>query len=121
MTWSRILLGLTLLYLGACATLPKNVYQEGGASWYGSSFQGHKTASGERYDANAMTAAHLSLPFGTKVRVVSPDTGASVIVRINDRGPHARGRIIDLSKAAAQKLGIVSTGVAKVYLYLLPQ
>jgi rare lipoprotein A len=86
--------------------------QHGEASWYGPGFHGRLTASGERFDTNAMTAAHRSLPFGTRVRVVNKNTGQSVVVRINDRGPYARGRVIDLSRASAQALGI--SGVADV-------
>jgi rare lipoprotein A len=86
--------------------------QHGEASWYGPGFHGRRTASGERFDTNAMTAAHRSLPFGTHVRVVNKSTGQSVVVRINDRGPYARGRVIDLSRASAQALGI--SGVADV-------
>jgi rare lipoprotein A len=80
--------------------------QSGGASWYGPGFHGRRTASGETFNQNAMTAAHKSLPFGSRVRVVNQQTGRSVVVRINDRGPFVRGRIIDLSKASAQALGI---------------
>ncbi len=89
--------------------------QEGLASWYGARFAGHKTANGERFDPNAMTAAHPTLPFGTWVEVVRADTGQRVRVRINDRGPFGHeGRIIDLSRAAADRIGIVRAGVAKV-------
>jgi rare lipoprotein A len=86
--------------------------QQGEASWYGPGFHGRRTASGERFDTNDLTAAHRSLPFGTRVRVVNKRTGQSVVVRINDRGPYARGRVIDLSRASAQALGI--SGVAAV-------
>ena len=80
--------------------------QCGVASWYAS---GSRTASGERMNANAMTAAHRSLPFGTIVKVVNQRTGQAVQVRINDRGPFVRGRIIDLTRAAAQRLGVRGT------------
>lgn len=86
--------------------------QCGGASWY--SLPGNRTASGDRMNPNAMTAAHKSLPFGTKVRVVDQITGKWVNVTINDRGPFVRGRIIDLSKAAATKLGFRNAGHTKV-------
>ena len=86
--------------------------QCGGASWY--SLPGNRTASGDRMNPNAMTAAHKSLPFGTKVRVVDQITGKWVNVTINDRGPFVRGRIIDLSKAAATKLGFRKAGHTKV-------
>lgn len=86
------------------------VIQSGPASWYGPGFQGRKTASGETFNTNDMTAAHRTLPFGTKVKVVNKKTGKSVVVRINDRGPYAHGRVIDLSKASAQALGISGVG-----------
>jgi rare lipoprotein A len=89
--------------------------QVGLASWYGKSLAGHKTSSGEPFDPNAMTAAHRKLKLGTWVEVRRVDTGSSVRVRINDRGPWGDDRrIIDLSRAAADKLGIVHDGVAKV-------
>lgn len=88
--------------------------QCGGASWYGPGFHGKKTASGERFNQNAMTAAHKTLPFGTVVTVKDQRTGKSVKVTINDRGPFHKGRIIDLSKAAATKLGIMHAGTGKV-------
>lgn len=88
--------------------------QCGGASWYGPGFNGRTAASGERFNQNAMTAAHKTLPFGTVVKVVDQRTGKSVTVKINDRGPYHGGRIIDLSKAAAQKLGIMQAGTGKV-------
>ncbi len=79
------------------------------ASWYGPGFWGHRTASGERLNAGAFTAAHRFFPFGTRVLVTSRRTGRSVVVRINDRGPFARGRIIDLSSASARALGMSGT------------
>lgn len=82
----------------------------GVASWYGPGFHGRLTANGERFDMNALTAAHKTLPFGTHVQVESYSTGKKVLVRINDRGPFIGGRIIDLSKAAARELGIVDHG-----------
>ncbi|TVQ16130.1 MAG: septal ring lytic transglycosylase RlpA family protein [Leptolyngbya sp. DLM2.Bin15] len=91
----------------------------GMASWYGPGFHGNYSASGEIFDQNAMTAAHPSLPFGTQVRVTNLDTGLSVVVRINDRGPYAHGRVIDLSAGAAQVIGLVSSGVAPVSLDVL--
>jgi rare lipoprotein A len=93
--------------------------QLGVASWYGPGFHGKRTASGEIYDMYAMTAAHKTLPFGTIVKVVDLDTGRSVIVRINDRGPFVPGRIIDLSYAAAKELGMVEKGLARVGLKVL--
>ena len=85
-------------------------YGAGGlASWYGPGFWGHRTASGERLNGGAFTAAHRYFPFGTRVRVTSRRTGRSVVVRINDRGPFLRGRIIDLSSASARALGMSGT------------
>ena len=82
------------------------------ASWYGPGFHGRKTASGERFNQNAMTAAHKTLPFGTKIRVTYQ--GKSVVVRVNDRGPYTRGRSLDLSSAAAAKIGLKPAGVGRV-------
>ncbi|NIA12493.1 MAG: septal ring lytic transglycosylase RlpA family protein [Nitrospiraceae bacterium] len=87
---------------------------KGIASWYGPGFHGRRTASGEVFDQNAMTAAHRELPFGTRVRVKNLRNGRSVIVRINDRGPFVRGRIIDLSKEAARRLDMVADGIVPV-------
>ena len=84
------------------------------ASWYGPGFHGRTTANGETYNQNAMTAAHKGLKFGTKVRVTNQRNGKSVTLRINDRGPFVKGRIIDVSKAAAGKLGMRQSGVAPV-------
>ncbi|PIG93554.1 septal ring lytic transglycosylase RlpA family protein [Gloeocapsopsis sp. IPPAS B-1203] len=89
------------------------------ASWYGPGFHGNRSASGERFNQNAMTAAHRSLPFGTKVRVTNKRNGRSVIVRINDRGPFTGGRIIDLSAAAARVLGVLNSGTAPVQVEVL--
>ncbi|HLL24263.1 MAG TPA: septal ring lytic transglycosylase RlpA family protein [Kofleriaceae bacterium] len=95
--------------------------QQGGkASWYGGRHHGGPTASGERFNKRAMTAAHRSLPFGTRVRVTNLRNGRSVTVRINDRGPFTRGRIIDLSEAAAEKLDMIEAGVVPVRLERLP-
>jgi rare lipoprotein A len=89
--------------------------EEGVASWYGAAHHGRKTASGERFDAHgARTAAHKTLPFNVCAEVENLRTGESVVVRINDRGPFAKGRVIDLSKAAASEIGLVHSGVAKV-------
>jgi rare lipoprotein A len=89
------------------------------ASWYGPGFHGNRSASGEIYNQNALTAAHRSLPFGTKVQVTNLNNGRSVVVRINDRGPFIRGRVIDLSAAAARALGVMQTGVAPVQINVL--
>ncbi|RYE08150.1 MAG: septal ring lytic transglycosylase RlpA family protein [Hyphomicrobiales bacterium] len=88
--------------------------QCGTASWYGPGFHGKTAASGETYNQNAMTAAHKTLPFGTKLKVTNQKTGKSVTVKINDRGPYHGSRVIDLSKAAASALGIVQAGTGKV-------
>lgn len=88
--------------------------QIGAASWYGSKYHGRKTSSGERYNKNDMTAAHKTLPFGTMVKVTNPANDQSVVLRINDRGPFVGKRIIDVSEAAARKLGMHADGVAKV-------
>jgi len=90
--------------------------QAGEASYYADSLDGNKTASGAPYDKDAMTAAHRTLPFGTKVKVTYLKTGKSVEVVINDRGPHVKGRIIDLSRAAARVLGLIEDGHGKVRL-----
>jgi rare lipoprotein A len=88
--------------------------QVGKASWYGPGLAGRETASGEQYDQTAMTAAHPSLPMGTKAEVTNLDNGKHVSVTINDRGPYAKGRAIDLSGSAANKLDMKKTGVAHV-------
>ncbi len=91
-----------------------NFTQDGYASWYGTKFHGRKTSSGEPYDMYAMTAAHKTLPLPTYVEVTHKETGKKIIVKVNDRGPFHQGRIIDLSYAAARKLGISSTGTGPV-------
>lgn len=88
--------------------------QVGKASWYGPYFHGRNTANGEIFDQSELTAAHRTLPFGSRVRVTDLDTGRSVQVTINDRGPYVDGRVIDLSRAAAKQLGIVRDGVSTV-------
>lgn len=90
------------------------VVQSGKASWYGPGFHGKRTASGETFNTNELTAAHRTLPFGTKVKVVNKRTGRSVVVRINDRGPYAHGRVIDLSRASAKAIGIDGVGSVTV-------
>jgi rare lipoprotein A len=94
-------------------------YQSGMASWYGGNFNGRKTANGEIYNMNEMTAAHKTLPFGTLVRVTNTRNGDTVDVRINDRGPFVGGRVIDLSRAAASDIGVTASGVAPVKLTIL--
>jgi rare lipoprotein A len=90
--------------------------ETGMASYYGHEFHGRETASGRTYRKNEMTAAHRTLPFGTKVRVTNLETGRTVVVTVTDRGPYRRERVIDLSKRAARKLGILRAGVARVRL-----
>jgi rare lipoprotein A len=92
---------------------------KGYASWYGPGFHGNMSASGEIFNENAMTAAHRELPFGTLVRVTNLDTGLAIVVRINDRGPFYGNRVIDLSAAAADAIGLMSSGVAPVQLDVL--
>ncbi|HEY9781081.1 MAG TPA: septal ring lytic transglycosylase RlpA family protein [Leptolyngbyaceae cyanobacterium] len=89
------------------------------ASWYGPGFHGRRSANGEIYNQNALTAAHKSLPFGTRVRVTNKHSGRSVVVRINDRGPYIGGRVIDLSAAAARTIGVIRTGTAPVIVEVL--
>lgn len=127
----RLCLSLFPVLLGACAQFPapashkktalyeaKPVKIEHGiASWY----KDRRTASGERFDINAMAAAHKKLPFGTKVRVIDLKTEKSVIVRINDRGPYIRGRVIDLTIGAARQLGMYNRGIAKVRIEVLKE
>lgn len=88
--------------------------QIGVASYYGSELHGHRTASGARFNRHAMTAAHRTLPFGTLLRVTNLSNGKSVVVRINDRGPFVRRRVLDVSEAAARQLGFIARGTAKI-------
>jgi rare lipoprotein A len=99
---------------------PAREFERGGASWYGPGFHGRRTASGERFDMHALTAAHRTLPFGTLVRVHSLVNGREVDVRITDRGPFSRSRVIDVSRAAAQELGMLGLGFKEVVL-LVPE
>lgn len=126
---SCLLAWTAVLALGGCAVPHRlapdppdlapspDVVDAGVASWYGERFQGRRTASGDRFDMNQLTAAHRTLPFGTRVRVHNLDNGREVVVRINDRGPFTPGRVIDLSRAAAAAIGIVQAGTARVALY----
>lgn len=91
----------------------------GKASWYGKDFHGGKTASGERYNMESMTAAHRTLPFGSQVKVTCLDSGRECVVRINNRGPYIKGRILDLSKAAARQVGMIGKGVGRVKMQVL--
>lgn len=110
---------ILILALSACAPYHarrKSIQYEatGVASWYGPGFAGRKTANGERYKPSGITAAHKTLPFGTHVRVTNLENDRSIVVRINDRGPFVKGRIIDLSNGAAKRIGLVATGTARV-------
>jgi rare lipoprotein A len=104
-----------ILFLGI-AWAASAFQAEGFASWYGGKFVGRSTANGEIFDTNLLTAAHKTLPFGSKVLVTNLDNEKSVIVRINDRGPFVEDRIIDLSRAAADAIGLTALGVARVKL-----
>jgi rare lipoprotein A len=91
----------------------------GNASWYGPGFNGRKTANGERFDCEALTAAHPNLPFGSVVRIINRRTGKAQVVRINDRGPYQEGREIDVSYRVARELGLIHSGVSQVRLELV--
>jgi len=114
---------VSLAALSACATkhppAGRPAQDTGIASYYGEPHHGERTASGERYDMHALTAAHPTLPFGSRVRVTNLDNGRSVVVRINDRGPYVKGRLIDLSYAAARELQFIKRGTARVRLEVL--
>ena len=99
-------------------TIGKKI-EEGRASWYGPNFHGKLTANGERYDMRKLTAAHRTLPFNTILKVKNLDNGKEVMVRVNDRGPFAKNRIIDLSRRAATKIDMISSGTARVALMLM--
>ena len=134
MSTTRAILVAMVAVLAGCATVPTPDHagptvlppmkapptapelERGKASWYGPGFQGRRTANGERFDMNALTAAHRTLPFGTLVRVRNDQNGREVVVRINDRGPYVGDRIIDLSRAAAAALGLLQTGEGPVIL-----
>jgi rare lipoprotein A len=116
------------LALTSCATTrpmrvesPPVEAQVGVASYYAGSWHGRRTASGERFDMHELTAAHRTLPFGTRVRVTNLNNGREVIVRINDRGPWKKKRVIDVSYAAARKLGMIGPGTAKVRLDIVAE
>ena len=116
---SACVAGLASLSL-MTATVPADAGASSGvASYYGKKFHGRTTANGERYNMNEMTAAHRTLPFGTKVKVTNQRNERSVVVRINARGPFIKGRIIDLSMGAAKKIGLIQTGTATVQLQVL--
>jgi rare lipoprotein A len=96
------------------SVIPEEKHEIGVASWYGEEFQGNETASGEIYDLNGLTAAHPTLPFGTTVRVTNLMNNKNILLRINDRGPYIGRRVIDVSLAAAQRLGFVYVGITRV-------
>ncbi len=108
-------------YLAAARKHPLKTgdVQTGKASWYGARYHGRTTSSGERFDKEALTAAHLTLPFGTRVRVRNLTNDSTLIVRITDRGPFGRGRVIDVSEAAARQLGFFSAGIAQIQMEVL--
>ena len=126
---SLVLVVLALATVG-CATARRTSAPEGAgpepgtridgmASWYGQQHQGRPTASGEAFDMHKLTAAHRTLPFGTRLRVTNVENGKSVVVRVNDRGPHVPGRVLDLSFRAAQTLGMTGAGVTRVEVVVL--
>lgn len=115
-----IILPILAFSLQGCAhKLKESKTQQGRASWYGDSHHGQRTANGEKFDMHALTAAHRTLPMNSMVRVTSLSTGKSVSVRINDRGPYSKGRIIDVSKAAAAQLGLIEKGLDDVEIQVL--
>ena len=126
---STVLLCLAALLGAACRTryafpppeapAPGTV-QEGTASWYGPGHHGRKTASGERFDQDGLTAAHPSWAFGTRVKVTLLSTGREAVVRINDRFPAYKGRVIDLSRGAARRIGLIGPGTGRVRLEVVP-
>lgn len=109
----------SFLIASPCSAESKKRF-EGNASWYGPGLQGNKTASGERFDMHKLTAAHRTISFGTRVLVENPKNGKSVIVKVNDRGPFVKSRVMDLSKGAAEKLGTILGGVTFVECTILP-
>src|SRR5579864_5089216 len=129
MSWAalRLLLLMFLIAPAMEAPLVANFNQPvrpikswvGNASWYGPEFNGRKTANGDHFDCEALTAAHPNLPFGSMVRIVNPRTGRFEVVRINDRGPYQEGREIDVSYRVARQIGLIHSGVTQVRLELL--
>ena len=127
MRWGVRVAAICATWLAGCAVVREPAppvvggVQVGVASWYGPGFHGNRTANGEVYDQYELTAAHPSLPHGTRAMVTNLENGRAVEVRINDRGPFVGGRIIDLSKRVARDLGIVEKGVTKVRIRILPK
>lgn len=111
MKYLSVIVCFAIILLSSCS--PK-ISEKGIASYYADKFKGRKTANGETFRQSKMTAAHKTLPFGTKVKVKNLKNGRTVRVRINDRGPFVKGRIIDLSKKAARRLGMVNDGISEV-------
>lgn len=121
---------VALLVLAGCSSTPKSGsypagsatsgHSESGlASYYGNEFNGRKTANGERFDQGKLTAAHRTLPFGTHVKVTNKQNGKSVVVRVNDRGPFAKGRVIDLSSSAFKRIAYLGAGVVPVHIQVV--
>ncbi len=119
--FKRLCLALVLPLLPLALSAAAGDVIHGKASYYADSLQGNKTASGEPYDKHALTAAHRTFEFGTIVRVTYPRTGKSVEVRINDRGPHVKGHLIDVSGAAAEAIGLKEDGVGEVEIEVVQQ
>ena len=128
MTKLKIALGAAVIAASVFSAAPPAVAHDtgavaqvlsGAASWYGPKFHGRLTANGERFDMDGLTAAHRTLPFGTKVRVTNARNGKSVVVRINDRGPFAGHRVLDLSREAARTIGLMKQGVGNVKIEVL--
>lgn len=117
----RIILSSCILLFTSVVFGQEVFVQYGNASVYSDKFEGRYTANGEKYVPQDFTAAHLSLPFNTKIRVINLENNQSVIVRINDRGPFVQGRIVDLSRAAAQKIGMINDGVVKVRIEIVKE
>ena len=118
---ARRLLVLLAAVLLAVPPVGAQAAEAGVASWYGPNFHGKKTANGEIYDKEKLSCAHRTMAFGTFLRVVNLDNGSSVVVRVNDRGPFAKNRVIDLSEAAARIIGMIPTGTARVTLTPIPK
>lgn len=112
--YTFVLLTSFLVFGGATIINESNATGSGVASWYGGKFHGKLTASGDVYNMNEFTAAHKTLPFGTKLRVTNKNNGKSVIVEINDRGPFVKSRVLDLSKAAFEEIGDIDQGVMNI-------
>ena len=109
------ILSIASIAFGALAPLSAEAGSRCGiASWYGPGFHGSRTASGERFNSHGLTAAHRNLPFGTRLKVLNPSNGRSVIIRVNDDGPHIAGRMLDLSQGAFARIASTGQGIAKV-------